>query len=196
MRAPSGSNDLAERHLPGEGSLATRRAPRHGRAILGLPRVLIGTALCVGLFLGCAGHAQAFLTTPSHPTLFAIDPDTVIRKMDPTAPSRMWVIGQGWGLPPLFYRSKVPGLYDRWDFCYPLGCKEESYFRSKTRFTPLVDTQWYKIPPYDGHSRYLTAFWGRSDDGQNYWGVFPFYGYTSSSMRRGQHAFCALSVVL
>ncbi len=176
MRSLSGSNDLAKRHPPGERSWTARSESSEAR--IALPRILICAALCLGVFLGITGRAHAFFSTPSHPTLFAIDPDTVIRKMDPTAPSRMWVIGQGWGLPPLFYRSKVPGLYDRWDFLYPLGCKEESYFRSKTRFTPLVDTQWYKIPPYDGHSRYLTAFWGRSDDGQNYWGIFPFYGYT------------------
>jgi len=121
---------------------------------------------------------QAFFHLPSRSELFAVDPDVIIRKMDPTAPEGAWKLAQGWGFPPLFYRTKVSGLYDRWDFLYPLGCKEESYFRSRTKFTPLVDSQWYKIPPYDGHSRWLTAFWGRSDRGQNYWGVFPFYGYT------------------
>ncbi|MFC1835270.1 hypothetical protein ACFL2Q_11135, partial [Thermodesulfobacteriota bacterium] len=32
--------------------------------------------------------------------------------------------------------------------------------------------------PYEGYSRCLTLFHGRSDLGQSYWGFFPFYGYT------------------
>jgi hypothetical protein len=168
MGIRSGFQHLCERHPAGEYAMAEPR----------VTRVLVAVAFCLVLMLGATGHAAAFFTSPKHPTLFAIDPDVVIRKIDPSAPSRMWVIGQGWGMPPFFYRSRVQGLYDRWDFLYPLGCKEESQFRSRSRFTPFVDTQWYKVPPYDGHSRYLTAFWGRADDGQNYWGIFPFYGYT------------------
>jgi hypothetical protein len=148
-------------------------------------------AACLTLDVLSAGQpAHAFFTLPSRSEFFAIDPDVVIRKMDPTAPDRAWTMAQGWGFPPLFYRTKVPNLYDRWDFLYPLGCREESNFRSRLRITPLVDSQWYKIPPYDGHSRWLTAFWGRSDLGQSYWGVFPFYGHTYRRRGMDSSFFC------
>lgn len=116
------------------------------------------------------------LTTPN--TLFAIDPDLAIRRIHPAAPSNVWTLGEGWGLPPLFFHSKVPGLYDRVDFFYPLGSREETLFRSRLKFGPFFDSRWSKLPPYDGYARCLTFFKGRSDLGQEYWGVFPFYGYT------------------
>jgi len=109
-------------------------------------------------------------------SLFAIDPDLMIRSIDPRAPDNMWAVGEGWGFRPFFFRSRLPGLYDRVDFLYPLGCYEDTYFRNKLRFTPFFESRWSKEPPHEGFSRCLTLYRGRSDLGQDYWGFFPFYG--------------------
>ncbi|MBI5570792.1 MAG: hypothetical protein HY914_12680 [Desulfomonile tiedjei] len=139
----------------------------------------IWDALAVLMLLSMlVSPADAFLSLPSNATLFAVDPDFTIRQIDPRSSSRGWLLGTGWGLPPLFFSSNVNGLYHRCDFLFPMGCSEESAFRSKTRFTPFVDCEWSKTPPFEGHSRWLTAYWGRSDMGQHYWGFFPFYGYS------------------
>jgi hypothetical protein len=128
------------------------------------------------------GSAYDFLQLTSSRTLFALDPDITIRRIDPRAPNGAWTLAEGWGLPPLFFRTSVPGLYDRLDLFYPFGCREESKFRSKLRFTPFFESYSSKLPPFDSYSRCLTAFQGVSDMGQPYWGIFPFYGYT---FRRG-----------
>lgn len=109
-------------------------------------------------------------------TLFAINPDITLRTIDPKAPPNAWTFGEGWGIPPLFYHTKVGGAYDRVDFFYPFGIREESTFQSRLKFFPLFESRWSKIPPFDGYSRCLTLYQGRSDLGQEYWGVFPFYG--------------------
>ena len=122
--------------------------------------------------------AYQFLRLMTPGSLFAIAPDLNIRRIDPSAPSNLWTLGEGWGIPPLFYYTKVPGLYDRVDFLYPFGFREESALWSKLKFQPFFESRWSKIPPFDGSSRCLTLYHGRSDLGQTYWGFFPFYGYS------------------
>ncbi|MBM3298759.1 MAG: hypothetical protein FJY85_02250, partial [Deltaproteobacteria bacterium] len=148
-----------------------------------IPRVVTcSLALLLTLALlqpqGAAASAYHFLRATTPGTLFAIDPDLMIRKMDPAAPANAWTLGQGWGLPPLFYHINVPGLYDRVDFLYPFGFREESNLVSKLKFTPFIESRWHKVPPFDGFARCLTLYHGRSDLGQDYWGLFPFYGYS------------------
>ena len=150
-----------------------KSAPRHCSAVPLLALVLILFQPCLAF-----GSAYDFLRLTAPGTLFAVDPDLIIRRIDPAAPSRAWTLGEGWGFPPLLYHSKVAGIYDRVDFLYPFGCREESTFQSKLRFTPFFESRWSKIPPFDGYSRCLTLYQGRSDLGQEYWGFFPFYGYT------------------
>lgn len=158
------------------------RSYSFGRATpaAGLCSALPVVILALILFQPCLvfGSAYDFLRLTAPGSLFAVDPDLNIRSIDPGAPSRAWTLGEGWGFPPLLYHSKVAGLYDRVDFLYPFGCREESTFRSKLRFTPFFESRWSKIPPFDGFSRCLTLYQGRSDLGQEYWGFFPFYGYT------------------
>lgn len=125
-----------------------------------------------------SGSLYDFVTAKPGETLFAVDPDLIIRSMNPLAHDRIWALGKGWGVPPLYFHSQVPGIYDRVDFFYPLGAREESTFQSKVRFTPFFKSHWSKLPPFDGYSRCLTLYQGRSDLGQDYWGFFPFYGYT------------------
>ena len=67
------------------------------------------------------GSAYDFLQLTSSRTLFALDPDITIRRIDPRAPNGAWTLAEGWGLPPLFFRTSVPGLYDRLDLFYPFG---------------------------------------------------------------------------
>lgn len=122
--------------------------------------------------------AYSFLRMTTPGTLFAIDPDLTIRRINPRAPSNAWTLGEGWGIPPLFYHTQVPGQFERVDFLYPFGFREESMFQSKLKLTPFFESRWSKIPPFDGSSRCLTLYQGRSDLGQDYWGFFPFYGYT------------------
>jgi len=146
---------------------------------------LRGSAAAVIVFIlllahppSVSGSAYDFLRVTTPGTLFAVDPDLTIRSMNPKAHDKIWTFGEGWGLPPLFFHSRVPGQYDRVDFFYPFGAREESTFQSKLRFTPFVQSRWSKLPPFDGYSRCLTLYHGRSDLGQDYWGFFPFYGYT------------------
>lgn len=162
----------------------TRRRSIRGRSLLPvrLNVLLFIVSALIGMSLlgpkASTASAYDFLRMASPKSLFAIDPDLAVRRIHPAAPSDTWTLGEGWGLPPLFFHSKVPGLYDRVDFFYPLGSREETLFRSKLKFGPIFESRWSKLPPYDGHSRCLTFFKGRSDLGQDYWGVFPFYGYT------------------
>jgi hypothetical protein len=125
-----------------------------------------------------AGSAYDFLRLTGSKTLFAINPDVNLRTIDPRLPDRTWSFGEGWGIPPLYYRTKVGGVYDRIDFLYPLGKREESTFQSTLKLFPLFESRWSKVPPFDGYSRWLTWYRGRSDLGQPYWGVYPFYGHT------------------
>jgi hypothetical protein len=137
--------------------------------------VVIGAA---GPFDASVAWGKGATETSSFGSPFAIDPDLMIRSILPEAPDNMWALGQGWGLRPFFYRSRLPGLYTRLDFLYPLGCFEDTNFRRKFRLTPFFESWWSKSPPYEGHARFLTVFKGVSDLGQRYWGIFPFYGYT------------------
>ena len=115
----------------------------------------------------CHGVACDFLRLAHGGNLFAVDPDVALRRFDPRGDSHVWNLGESHGIPPLFLRSKVQGHYDRVDFFYPLGCWEESPFRSKLRFSPLLVNEWSKLPPFDGYSRCLTMYHGRSDRGRN-----------------------------
>ncbi len=139
-------------------------------------------AICFILLTIATVTAQAsvydFIRATAPNTLFAVDSDLLIRRMDPKAPKQAWTLGEGWGLPPLFYYTKVRGVFDRVDFFYPLGFREESTFQSRMKFGLFFESRWSKVPPFDGFSRCLTLFQGRSDLGQEYWGLFPFYGYT------------------
>jgi hypothetical protein len=100
------------------------------------------------------------------------------------------MFGKHYGIPPLYNRIEVPGLYERDDFLYPFGLREESTFQSRLRFSIFFNSRWSKKEPFDGHSRLLTAFQGRSDLGQEYWGVFPFYGYTFRRFGVDSNFFC------
>jgi hypothetical protein len=131
-----------------------------------------------------------FLSNLSKGSLTAIDPDITIRRIDPQAPDKIWMFGESYGFPPLYNRIEVPGLYQRDDFFYPFGLREESTFQSRLRFSIFFESRWSKKDPFDGHSRLLTAFQGRSDLGQEYWGVFPFYGYTYRRFGVDSNFFC------
>ncbi|HMK33888.1 MAG TPA: hypothetical protein VK463_02395 [Desulfomonilaceae bacterium] len=143
----------------------------------------VGLFLLLFLFLFAvhtdfaAGSAYDFLRVTGSKTLFAISPDIMLRTINPKFPDRTWTLGEGWGIPPFFHHSRVGGMYDRVDFLYPFGIREESTFQSRLKFFPFFESRWAKIPPYDGFSRCLTLYQGRSDLGQEYWGVFPLYGY-------------------
>ncbi len=171
---------------------APERKPRRSRSFgfLFVCRLLFWATLLFIPAETVCGSAHTFVRLTSPGTLFAVDPDLFSRRIDPRAPDKMWTLGEGWGFPPLFFRSKVQGLYDRVDFLFPLGCREESAFRSKLRFTPLIESSWWKVPPFDGYSRCLTLFYGRSDFGQDYWGFFPFYGYSYRHRGKDSEFFC------
>jgi hypothetical protein len=128
--------------------------------------------------VSCASAtAYDFLRFTKPGNVFGVSPDLMSRSMNPWAPDNIWTLGEGWGFPPFYYRTKVPGVFDRTDFFYPLGRSEESTFQSKLKFDPFFENRWSKIPPFDGYSRVLTVYKGRSDLGQDYWGFFPFYGH-------------------
>ncbi len=180
------SEDARTEHKPKIAALKSGAIPKvkHGgltlRLLIFLPLIVSMTVLFQ--YSPACGSAYDFLALTGSRTLFALDPDITIRRIDPRSPNGAWTLAEGWGLPPLFFHTSVPGLYDRLDLFYPLGCREESKFRSKVRFTPFFDSYSSKIPPFDSYTRCLTAFKGVSDMGQPYWGIFPFYGYT---FRRG-----------
>jgi hypothetical protein len=139
-----------------------------------LGRILIVVVLTTGVAHGSAYDLIRAATTHN---VHAVDPDLTIRRIDPYAPRNTGVIAEEWGIPPLLHYTKVPGVFDRVDFFYPLGFREESKFQSRLKFFPFFESRWAKLPPFDGFSRCLTLYQGRSDLGQDYWGFFPFYGY-------------------
>ena len=162
----------------GFGNVKTRPSCRFCIPGTGLLIIFLFTTILAGEPRNVSGSVYDFFRLKTQGTVFAIDPDLMIRSIDPRAPDQTWTIGEGWGFGPLFFHSKVPGRYDRIDFLYPFGCREESHFRYKLRFTPFFESRWSKLPPFEGFIRCLTFYKGRSDLGQNYWGFFPFYGYT------------------
>lgn len=158
----------------------TGRIKRGYRRTLG-KFISFATVTLAMVFCGasdCYASIYSFLRVATPGTFFAIDPDFTIRRIDPKANSHMWTIGEGWGIPPFFFRSKVPGKFERLDIMYPIGFREESYFQKKIRIIPLYESWWSKVQPFDYYSRFLTMFKGRSDLGQDYWGFFPFYGFS------------------
>jgi hypothetical protein len=130
-----------------------------------------------------AASVYDFLRMTDSKTLFAINPDVTLRSINPRLPDHTWTFGEGSGIPPFYYHTKVGDMYDRVDFLYPFGKKEESTFQSTFKLFPFWESRWSKMPPFDGYSRWLLWYHGCSDLGQPYWGVYPFYGY--SYRRRG-----------
>ncbi len=139
---------------------------------------ILPVALVIGVTSSAQGAIYDYLNFTRPSSFFAVDPDSVIRSMDPTADRQTWRVGKTWGFPPFFMRSKVPGLFERLDILYPLAFKEDSKFNKKIKIIPLFESRWSKIPPFDHYTRFLTMFKGRSDMGQDYAGFFPFYGYS------------------
>ena len=144
--------------------------------------LLICWVIVAFLSLGTSTKANSsvydYFKTASPASFFAVDPDLLIRSMDPKADSKTWRIAETWGFPPLFLKSKVPGLFDRLDILYPLAYQEDSNFQKKIKIIPLFESRWSKIAPFDNYTRFVTMFKGRSDMGQDYWGFFPFYGFS------------------
>ena len=148
------------------------------RNFLRIIYVILPAALVIGTSSVTHGAIYDYLKFTRPSSFFAVDPDSVIRSMDPTADRRTWRVGKTWGFPPFFMRSKVPGLFERLDILYPLAFKEDSKFNKKIKIIPLFESRWSKIPPFDHYTRFLTMYKGRSDMGQDYSGFFPFYGYS------------------
>ena len=179
-----------------------RRLTRPGplTALVRRPWAILVVFVCLTLSLAAAsdsrGSAYNFFRVTAPGTVFAIDPDLTIRRIDPHAPDHIWTFGKSWGIPPLYFQTQVPGLYDRVDFFYPFGYREESTFQSKLAFTPLFKSRWSKLPPFEGHSRCLTLYHGRSDLGQQVLGLFPVLRIHVSPIRSGPEPVRALPVVL
>ena len=148
------------------------------RNFLRIIYVILPAVLVIGASSVTHGAIYDYLKFTRPSSFFAVDPDSVIRSMDPTADRRTWRVGKTWGFPPFFMRSKVPGLFERLDILYPLAFKEDSKFNKKIKIIPLFESRWSKIPPFDHYTRILTMYKGRSDMGQDYSGFFPFYGYS------------------
>ncbi|MGC8658714.1 MAG: hypothetical protein ACP5U1_06540 [Desulfomonilaceae bacterium] len=134
---------------------------------------LIGVAPCPA-----NGSIYDYLKFTKPGGVFAVDPDSVIRSMDPKADRRTWLIGNTSGFPPFFMRTRVPGIFERLDILYPIAFEEDSTFSRKIKIIPLFESRSSKIPPFDYYTRWLTMYKGRSDMGQDYAGFFPFYGYS------------------
>ncbi len=162
--------------MVGDGSPAVIKL---SKAVLRLFFDLFSLAIVIGVAASSVhGSIYDYMKFTKPGGFFAVDPDSVIRSMDPTADRRTWLIGKTWGFPPFFMRSKVPGIFERLDILYPLAFKEDSTFSRKIKIIPLFESRWSKIPPFDYYTRFLTMYKGRSDMGQNYGGFFPFYGYS------------------
>lgn len=145
-----------------------------------VPTIIATSVLCaLLLFVPSTPHASVynFLRMTAPGSIYAVDPDLIIRRMNPAADKNTWTKGHSWGFPPILNHVEVPGLFQRTDFLYPLGRREESAFQSAVRFAPFFGGRWSKVPPYDYHNRVLTFYEGRSDMGQEYYGFFPFYGF-------------------
>ena len=183
---PAGNSILNSNSRPTKGKVAwpvsAAAKPEPSTRGMGLMRLMLLFTLALTLNAVSSRDSIAsiynFLRISTPGTFFALDPDFTIRRIDPRADSHTWTIGSGWGIPPFFFRSKVPGKFERLDVMYPIAFKEESYFQKKIRIMPVYDAWWSKLPPFDHYSRMLTMFKGRSDMGQDYWGFFPFYGFS------------------
>ncbi len=161
-----------------DGSIGYLIFIRFLRNFLRIIYVILPAVLVIGASSVTHGAIYDYLKFTRPSSFFAVDPDSVIRSMDPTADRRTWRVGKTWGFPPFFMRSKVPGLFERLDILYPLAFKEDSKFNKKIKIIPLFESRWSKIPPFDYYTRFLTMYKGRSDMGQDYSGFFPFYGYS------------------
>ena len=78
-----------------------------------------------------------------------------------------------WGVRPLLSRS-TQGDYNRWEFLYPLGKYERRGKTYKAYLAPL----WISRGEEGGkkNTAILTLYWGRTEGGESYGGLFPLWG--------------------
>jgi len=87
--------------------------------------------------------------------------------------------GSEWALRPFIskYENRDEGICE-YQFLYPLGRYRRTRERSYIQFIPFVKSG--KYFPEDEKkteaSEFFPVFWGTTEDGEKYGGVFPFYG--------------------
>ncbi|MBN1254740.1 MAG: hypothetical protein JXA50_05645 [Deltaproteobacteria bacterium] len=102
--------------------------------------------------------------------------------------------GTEWGIRPFMYLTSHPSqeLW-RWEFLYPLGKYQRSEGDSKIYVVPLSllrDEMTSSTPERrERASSFLTAFWGRTDEGERYGGFFPIAGRLKERFGRDKIAF-------
>jgi hypothetical protein len=83
-----------------------------------------------------------------------------------------------WGLRPLFYWTENErDALERLEFLYPLGKYEVKEGNTKGYLFPLSN---YRDQEFDGKKKWNFQFFpffiGENEEGENYYGVFPFFG--------------------
>ena len=102
--------------------------------------------------------------------------------------------GTGWGIRPFLYLTKYPSqeLW-RWEFLYPLGkyqLKGEDRKFYLVPFSLFRDEVTSSSPEKrERASSFLTAFWGRTDEGEGYGGFFPIAGRLKERFGRDEIRF-------
>ncbi len=102
--------------------------------------------------------------------------------------------GEQWGVRPFFYYTHYPSqeLW-RWEFLYPLGKYQRRGADRKFYLVPFSlfrDEVTYPFP--EGRERaasVLTAFWGQTDKGERYGGLFPLAGRLKERFSRDEIEF-------
>jgi hypothetical protein len=84
-----------------------------------------------------------------------------------------------YGLRPLFYVHKdKKNDTDDVDFLYPIGKYKRDGEDKNLRIVPIIRDSRYELAckrQRISHD-YFPIFWGRSEEGENYFGIFPIYG--------------------
>lgn len=128
---------------------------------------------------------------------FSYYADEAQREMEILGPLFTWREGRDgeeWGVRPLLYYTGHPSQeLQRWEFLYPLGKYQQREGDHKFYLIPfsLFRDEVTSTSPErrEENSSIVTAFWGQTDEGERYGGVFPFAGRLKDRFGRDEITF-------
>jgi hypothetical protein len=88
---------------------------------------------------------------------------------------------------PFFYWQNEKGEYSRLEYLFPLGKYKRTDREVDSYFVPLFSTHRDLTQEVEEKKRtFLLAIWGKTEGGEDYGGLFPFYGHLKNRFGRDE----------
>jgi hypothetical protein len=142
------------------------------RSLFNIRGFLIGFAICL---------VPSFIYPLNLWPLLTYESDNETKTVKVLGPFGFWqksLEGLEGGIRPLF-SLKTEG-YERIDILYPLGGVEEKEGLRRGYFFPFLNFETHKF------FSFFTLYWGKSEEGEAYWGLFPLFGEIKDRFRRDE----------